>query len=158
MPTAALAAAAVDEHHAVHLSGDSHSCDDGTAAARRQRLSRPYDTAQRSRSAGPAPEWTDDFSDSGSDGEGQQLLPHSRLSGRTQHSDQASGSAAFDGVETQDGGSSRQGSYSGSWRGGGGGARWRRWFPGLADFYDGTTPELVAVALGERLPETTGAA
>jgi len=143
----------------VHPGAGSHSSDESAAAAARRRHLAALGASKRSGSPMPAPErFVDSFaepSNSGSDDEGQQLLGHgSRRSGHAAHSDQASSSAAFDGIEVHDGGSDSGGHRTpvlrrGSSGGGGRTARWRRLLPGLADFYDGITPELVAVALGE---------
>ena len=91
-----------------------------------------------------------DDEESSDDGEQQLLSSSTRSSGRSQarHHAAESGPAyelAFDGIEAADGqpsgpGGSGSGAFS---------KMLRRHLPGLALFWDGITPELVAVSMGE---------
>lgn len=91
-----------------------------------------------------------DDEESSDDGEQQLLSSSIRTSGRSQARQHAADSGpayelAFDGIEAADGqpsgpGGSGSGAFS---------KMFRRHLPGLAAFWDGITPELVAVSMGE---------
>lgn len=150
--------------HDIHRSGSSLSSDDGTQRRRHGPPGHP--TAQRSRSISPVLEADASDADAdASDEDGvhgsirrsvataaESVLPGSRPAGdgRSRYSALRSTdvTAAFDGVEAEGGSGSID--ISGG-RGGRASSALRRRLPGIASFWDGITPELVAVSMGALL-------
>jgi hypothetical protein len=140
----------------LHRSGDGLSSED---AAPRRRHSPAHPAAQRSRSVSPVldlpptgPQALHDTpSDADSSDDEQQLLhAGARASGGSRTRQLAADSGptyqlAFDGVEGGDGPLSSVGAVSS----GAFSTLVRRHLPGLALFWDGITPELIAVSMGE---------
>lgn len=139
-----------DNDRRLQSSGNSLSSDEG---APRRRHGSTHPAAQRSRSVSPVAELAADQpapDEDVSDGEERQLLsrgcrsPDHSCARQHRLGSRPSDGAAFDGIEAVDGESG-----SGRGRRSPGSVHLRRHLPGLADFWDGITPELVAVAMGE---------